>query len=151
MAVADKRALMKILKNTPEFKPFEVTVAEELIDYYLEDGVKSGYIIKIAEDDGEVAGYVVYGETPCTIGTWDLYWIAVDRTRRGKGLGKQLSAVAEAEIKQARGRIVFIETSSTPLYENTRQFYLARGYEVIATLPDFYEPGDDKIILQKKL
>jgi ribosomal protein S18 acetylase RimI-like enzyme len=151
MVAQDKRALMQILKNTPEFKPFEVSVAEELIDFYLEDSVKSGYIIKIADDDGEVAGYVVYGETPCTIGTWDLYWIAVDRSRRGKGIGKMLSAVAESEIQQKQGRLVFIETSSTPLYENTRHFYIARGYEQVARIPDFYEPGDDKLILQKKL
>lgn len=151
MLAKDKRALMAILKNTPEFKPHEVTVAEELIDYYLSDGAKSGYNIQIAEDDGEVAGYICYGETPCTIGSWDIYWIAVDRARRGKGIGKALSEVAEKAIKQANGRIVFIETSSTPLYENTRQFYLARDYEIIARIPDFYLPGDHKLILQKKL
>ena len=129
MSAADKPALMQILQNTPEFKPFEVTVAEELIDYYLADGVKSGYNILIAEDDGEVAGYICYGETPCTVGTWDIYWIAVSREKRGKGIGKMLSGAAEAAMKKARGRLVFIETSSTPLYENTRQFYLGRGYE----------------------
>jgi ribosomal protein S18 acetylase RimI-like enzyme len=151
MTPGDKPALLRMLKNTPEFKPFEVTVAEELIDYYLTDGIKSGYIIQIVEDNGEVAGYICYGETPCTVGTWDIYWIAVDRSRRGKGLGKALSETAETAIKQTRGRLIFIETSSTPLYENTRQFYLARGYEVIARIPDFYMPGDDKLILQKKL
>jgi len=151
MSARDKPALMAILANTPEFKPYEVVVAEELIDIYLVDGVESGYNIQIAEDDGEVAGYVCYGETPCTVGTWDLYWIAVDRTRRGKGIGKLLSQKAESDIKQANGRLVFIETSSTPLYENTRQFYLARGYEVVARIADFYMPGDDKLILQKKL
>lgn len=151
MSASDKRALMQILKNTPEFKPFEVTVAEELIDYYLAEGAKSGYIIQIAEDEGEVAGYICYGETPCTVGTWDIYWIAVDRVKRGKGIGKALSQTAETAIKQAKGRLAFIETSSTPLYENTRQFYMARGYEQVARIPDFYSPGDDKLILQKKL
>ncbi|OGN98297.1 MAG: hypothetical protein A2Y89_06000 [Chloroflexi bacterium RBG_13_51_18] len=151
MSHKDKAALLRILKNTPEFKPFEVTVAEELIDGCLAGGEKSGYIIQIAEDNGEVAGYVCYGETPCTVGTWDIYWIAVDRSRRGKGLGKALSEATETAIKKARGRLIFIETSSTPLYDNTRQFYLARGYEVIARIPDFYSSGDDKLILQKKL
>jgi ribosomal protein S18 acetylase RimI-like enzyme len=151
MSAKDKRALLQILKNTPEFKPFEMVVAEELIDYYLADGVKSGYIIQIAEDDGELAGYICYGETPCTVGTWDIYWIAVAREKRGRGIGKALSEAAETAIKQARGRLAFIETSSTPLYENTRNFYLGRGYELIARIPDFYMPGDDKLILQKKL
>jgi len=151
MSAADKRALMPILKNTPEFKPFEVAVAEELIDYYLADGVKSGYNILIAEDDGQVAGYVCYGETPCTVGTWDIYWIDVSREKRGRGIGKMLSEAAETAIKKARGRLAFIETSSTPLYENTRKFYLGRGYEIVARIPDFYMPGDDKLILQKRL
>lgn len=151
MRAADKPALMKILENTPEFKPFEVVVAEELIDFYLSDGVKSGYSVSIAEDDGKVAGYVVYGETPCTVGTWDLYWIAVDRSRRGKGIGKLLTADAESAVRKKQGRLVFIETSSTPLYENTRQFYLGRGYEVVARIADFYSPGDDKVILQKRM
>jgi ribosomal protein S18 acetylase RimI-like enzyme len=150
MVAADKPALMKILKNTPEFKPFEVTVAEELVDYYLSDGVKSGYSILIADDDG-VAGYVCYGETPCTVGTWDIYWIAVSQEKRGKGIGKMLDTAAETAIRKARGRLAFIETSSTPLYENTRQFYERRGYEQVARIPDFYCPGDDKLILQKKL
>jgi ribosomal protein S18 acetylase RimI-like enzyme len=147
---------MRILKNTPEFKPFEVTVAEELIDYYLSDGIKSGYSILIAvdvigDDDGEVAGYVCFGETPCTIGTWDIYWIAVSQDKRGKGIGKMLDAAAETAIRKAHGRLAFIETSSTPLYENTRRFYQGRGYEAVARIPDFYMPGDDKLILQKKL
>lgn len=151
MLPADKPALMRILKNTPEFKPLEVTVAEELIDAYLAEGTESGYNVQIAEDNGEVDGYICYGETPCTVGAWDIYWIAVDRSRRGKGIGKALSETAEAAIKREHGRLAFIETSSTPLYENTRQFYLSRGYKRVARIPDFYMPGDDKIILQKRL
>jgi ribosomal protein S18 acetylase RimI-like enzyme len=151
MSAADKPPLIRILKNTPEFKPFEVTVAEELIDYYLSDGVKSGYNIIIAEDEGQVVGYVCYGETPCTIGTWDIYWIAVSRDKRGKGIGKMLDGAAETAIRKTGGRLAFIETSSTPLYDNTRRFYQARGYEQIARIPDFYMPGDDKLILQKRL
>ena len=96
-------------------------------------------------------GYVCYGETPMTIDTWDIYWIAVDRTKRRKNIGKALAEAAEGAIKQAHGRLIVIETSSLPSYENTRKFYLGRGYEVVAQIPDFYAPGDDKVILQKKL
>ena len=112
---------------------------------------RSPYNILAADDEGEVAGYICFGETPCTVGTWDIYWIAVSREKRGKGIGKMLSGTAEAAIKKARGRLVFIETSSTPLYENTRKFYLGRGYEIVARIPDFYMPGDDKLILQKRV
>jgi GNAT superfamily N-acetyltransferase len=151
MSAKDKPALLQILKNTPEFKPFEVVVAEEVIDSYLSDPVKSGYHTLIAEDDEGVAGYICFGETPCTVGTWDIYWVAVAWEKRGKGIGGALSEAAETAIKKARGRIAIIETSSTPLYENTRRFYLSRDYELVARIPDFYVPGDDKLILQKRL
>jgi ribosomal protein S18 acetylase RimI-like enzyme len=151
MVARDKPGLTRILRNTPEFKSFEVAVAEEVIDSYLNDPRGSGYSILIAEDDGEVAGYICYGETPLTVGTWDIYWVAVDRQKRGRGIGEALSERAETAIKKAGGRLAIIETSSTPLYENTRNFYQRRGYETVACIPDFYMPGDDKLILQKKL
>jgi len=68
---------MHILKNTPEFLPPEVIVAGELIDAFLEEEKSSGYHIYVADMDGEIAGYVCYGDTPLTEATWDLYWIAV--------------------------------------------------------------------------
>jgi ribosomal protein S18 acetylase RimI-like enzyme len=150
MVAADKPALMRILRNTPEFKPFEVVVAEEVIDSYLNDP-RAGYFTLVAEDGGKIAGYICYGETPVTIGTWDIYWVAVDPTKRGRGIGKLLSEAVETAIKKAGGRLAIIETSSTPLYENTRKFYERRGYEPVARIPDFYMPGDDKLILRKKL
>jgi ribosomal protein S18 acetylase RimI-like enzyme len=142
---------MQILRNTPEFKPHEVAVAEEVIDAFLNDPRESGYFTLVAEDNDEIAGYICYGETPCTVGTWDIYWVAVDREKRRRGIGKVLSETAEAAIKKGGGRLAIIETSSTPLYDNTRNFYLGRGYETIARIPDFYMTGDDKLILVKKL
>ncbi|MCX7911538.1 MAG: GNAT family N-acetyltransferase [Dehalococcoidales bacterium] len=151
MVADDRSALMRILRATPEFKTFEVDVAEEVIDSYLRDPVRSGYHVLVAEDEDGVCGYICYGETPCTIGTWDIYWVAVAREKRRKGIGKLLSGAAEAAIRKACGRMIVIETSSTPLYENTRRFYAGQGYEVIARVPDFYAPGDDKLILRKLL
>jgi len=58
---------------------------------------------------------------------------------------------AEAAIREAGGRLALIETSSTPSYEKTLRFHSGLGYEIIARIPDFYSPGDDKIILQKRL
>jgi ribosomal protein S18 acetylase RimI-like enzyme len=151
MTAGDKPAIMRLLRNTPEFRPAEVAVAEEVIDSYLSRPEDSGYNIVVAVDGSSVSGYICYGETPCTVGTWDIYWIAVAREKRGRGIGRTLSEAAEAAIKKAGGRQAIIETSSTPLYENTRGFYLGRGYETIARIPDFYLPGDDKLILRKIL
>jgi GNAT superfamily N-acetyltransferase len=151
ISTLDRTVLLQILKNTPEFKPSETVVAREVIDCCLRDNEKSGYFILVAEDKTEITGYVCYGPTPLTDGTWDIYWEAVSRNRRGQGIGGTLLKAAEREIKKSKGRLSLIETSSTPAYEKTRQFYQRCGYDEIARVPDFYEPGDDKIILSKLL
>ena len=140
-----------MLRHTPEFKPYEVVVAEELIDSYLEDPLGSGYHILVAEVDSTVAGYVCYGPTPLTEGTWDVYWEAVAQEKRGQGIGSALTKSAEKEIMKANGRLVIIETSSTTAYENTIRFHTGQGYDIIARISDFYELGDDKLIMQKRL
>jgi ribosomal protein S18 acetylase RimI-like enzyme len=128
-----------------------VTVAEEVIDSYLKDSVGSGYHILVAEVDSTVTGYICYGPTPLTEGTWDIYWEAVARERQDQGIGSALTKAAEREIVRAKGRLAIIETSSTPSYDKTRHFHLSHGYEIVARIPDFYAPGDDKLILQKRL
>jgi ribosomal protein S18 acetylase RimI-like enzyme len=151
MHAGDRPALTRLLRNTPEFKTYEVDVAEEVIDSYLDSPGASGYYVLVASGDGGAAGYVCYGPTPCTEGTWDVYWVAVASGERGKGTGTALMNAAEDAIRKADGRLIIVETSSTPLYENTREFYWKRGYETVARVPDFYAPGDDRLILRKRL
>jgi len=128
-----------------------VEVAEELIDSYLDDPSGSGYHILVAEVDSTVTGYICYGPTSMTEGTWDIYWEAVAREKQGRGIGSALTKSAEKEIVKAKGRLAIIETSSTPAYEKTRHFHISHGYEIVARVPDFYAPGDDKLIMQKRL
>lgn len=142
---------MRILQDTPEFKPFDVEVAAELLDAYLEDPSGSGYYVLVAEADAAVVGYICCGPTPLTTGTWDVYWMAVARPEQGQGIGQALLSSAEAKIKETQARLVLIETSSKPNYEKTRRFYQSQGYEIISHIPDFYEPGDDKLTFQKRL
>ena len=142
---------MTILHSTPEFLPREVVVAEELIDSFLTSPQESGYHILVAETDGKVMGYICYGETPLTEGTWDIYWIAVDRTRQGKGIGRALMRETENKIRELKGRLAIIETSSKPDYNKTRRFHSSQGYSEIALIPDFYTVGDGKVIMIKRL
>ena len=45
--------------------------------------------------------------------------------------------------------MLFIETSSLPMYEPTRRFYLKHGYEQHALLKDFYAAGDSMVVFRK--
>lgn len=151
MAAEDKPAVMRILRDTPQFKPLEVDVAEELIDAYLEDPTGHGYLTLVAEADSQVQGYICYGPTPLTEGTWDVYWMAVTRGEQGRGVGTHLLSAVEGDIKKRCGRLILIETSSKDNYERAQRFYAARGYDMISRIVDFYEPGDDKLTYLKRV
>ncbi|MBM4445801.1 MAG: GNAT family N-acetyltransferase [Chloroflexi bacterium] len=151
MTDEDKSSIMQMLRNMPEFRPTEVDVAEEVLDSYLHDPIRSGYHVFAAEVDSSIVGYICYGPTPLTEGTWDIYWLAVAPDQQSQGIGKALLTFAEDNIKETRGRLTLIETSSKPEYETTRHFYKSQGYELACCIADFYTPGDNKLVFQKRL
>lgn len=151
MVFVDRTIIIDILNTTQEFTAEEVSVAIELCDYYLKESYKSGYHIYIAEVDRIVDAYICFGPTPLTKGTWDIYWMAVNKDVKGKGIGSTLLRFAEHNIQDANGRLILIETSSKTNYENTRQFYIHNDYNLIARVPNYYEQFDDKIIFGKEL
>jgi ribosomal protein S18 acetylase RimI-like enzyme len=151
MAAADKAAVMTILRNTTEFKPVEVDIAEELIDAYLDEGLPSGYFTYVSEVNGNVMGYICYGPTPLTEGTYDVYWMAVSPHSQRQGIGRSLLVAAERDITARHGRLILIETSGKPNYVKAQNFYASRGYDMVSRIADFYEPGDDKLTYLKRV
>ncbi len=102
-------------------------------------------------DERRLVGYVCFGTTPLTTGTYDLYWIAVDPTLHGRGIGSALLGAVLAAMRAAGGRLLLIETSSRADYANTRTFYERAGLTLEARIRDFYSPGDDRLIYAKRL
>lgn len=151
MLPGDRMVLFNILDSISEFNPADVLVAREVIDSYLQDPCGSGYNVLIDEINKVIVGYICYGPTPLTQGTWDIYWIATSPKNRRQGIGNDLITSAESRIMESGGRLIIIETSSRLEYDKTLRFYRHHGYEVICRIPDFYAPGDDKLILHKKL
>jgi len=151
MAIEDRTAIHHIIIQTNMFTDAEVNVAMELIDIYLNHKEQKDYIIYIAEDERkEVVGYVCYGPTPATEGTFDLYWIAVSPVLQQQGVGKKLLAFTEQEIVRHNGRMIVIETSSQSKYKPTQDFYIRNHYLVEAQIKDFYRMGDDRLIFVKR-
>jgi ribosomal protein S18 acetylase RimI-like enzyme len=108
------------------------------------------YRILVAEKDRRIVGYVCFGPTPMTEGTWDLYWIASGPEVRGKGVGSALVSAMEGELRRKNARLMRVETSASEAYGPTRGFYEAMKYREEARFRDFYKPGDDLIILSKR-
>ena len=142
----DTAAILQMAASEPLFTPEEADTVEELLNDYLQKPDHHGYFFLTAELDGQVAGFACHGPTSLTKGTFDLYWICVDRRFSRKGIGKALIERTEDEVQHAGGRLIVVETSGSPEYAPTRAFYEGVGYARIATIPDYYDAGDDLVI-----
>ena len=155
----DVRRIIDICRATGVFRDDELEIALEVAT---EAGARPGaagtgpsdpsvpYHALVAEVDGDVAGWICWGATPCTVGTWDLYWMAVDPARHGAGVGTRLIEAMERRLDGV-ARLIVIDTSGRADYGPTRAFYEARGYEKAATVRDFYANGDDQVIYSKRV
>jgi D-alanine-D-alanine ligase len=147
----DRQIVRDIVAATGLFRQGEIDVAVELVETRLRDGPASGYEFVFAEQKGDVAGYICFGRNTITISSFDVYWIAVEPSKHGQGLGRLLLEEAEKQIAAAGGTRIYIETSHRSDYQATRGFYERCGYTLQAVLDDFYAPGDSKAIYGKVL
>ncbi len=149
---ADIESIREVIVSTGFFYDHEIDVAVELVEERLDKGLdESGYYFLFADTDGKTVAYACYGTIACTVGSYDLYWIATHNDYRGKGIGKDLLRQVENDIKRMGGRAIYIETSARPKYEPTQKFYDSCGYLREALLKDFYAENDHKIIFSKKV
>jgi D-alanine-D-alanine ligase len=151
LSAADRGRIEEITRAVGLFRPDEIPVALEVFD----EAVRAGpgaepYSTLGADVDGRLAGWICWGPTPCTLGTYDLYWMAVDPTLQGAGIGTALVLEMERRLT-GLARLIIVETAGRPDYGATRRFYESRGYRATATIPDFYAPGDDQVVFVKRV
>lgn len=147
----DAAELLSLTAATGFFKPHEIETLEEVLADYHAECRDLGHVCEVLDSGAGLVGFVYFAPAPMTLGTWELWWIVVKADTQGRGLGGEMLRAVEAEIPRRGGRVLFIETSSQPLYEPTRRFYLKHGYDLHAVLKDYYAAGDDKIVFRKSL
>jgi ribosomal protein S18 acetylase RimI-like enzyme len=147
----DREAVRALITRTGFFRAEEIDVAIELIDERQARGAASRYEFLFAEAEGALIGYACYGPIACTVGSYDLYWIAVDPGFQRHGIGRRLLSGVESLVAKAGGRRIYIDTSGQEKYAPTRAFYERSGYQLAARLADFYAPGDDRVIYVKAI
>jgi len=149
--IGDMPVVIAIIKETGFFRSVEVEVAAEVFRDAAGNQDPGSYLSYVAEIDGRVAGWICFGPTPCTMGTFDVYWIAVNPGDQRHRIGARLLGFAENEIIRRKGRLVVIETSGNEKYRPTQRFYEKNGYHLDAVVDDFYSVGDSKMIFTKHL
>jgi ribosomal protein S18 acetylase RimI-like enzyme len=146
----DSPTLIAIARDTGVFKPIEIQALEEVLDDYHATYRDQGHLSVTGEREGQIVGFAYYAPAAMTDRTWYLYWIAVTKQIQARGLGAKLLAHVENDIRLRHGRMLLLETSSTPHYDLTRKFYLKHHYQEQARIADFYAAGDSMVVYGKR-
>ena len=149
LGVGDREGIERILRGDSTFRDDEITVALELVDGALAGDPDYTVIVALADD--RISGYVLYGPTPMTRETYDLYWIVIDPVARGRGLARALVGAMETAIRNRGGRNIRVETSPSDAHLAARRMYERLGFRMLAELPDFYAPGEALLVHYKQL
>jgi len=151
LSAADRGRIEEITRAVGLFRPDEIPVALEVFDEAVRAGPRGEpYSALGADIDGRLAGWICWGPTPCTLGTYDLYWMAVDPALQRAGVGTALVLEMERRLV-GLARLIIVETAGRADYAGTRRFYEGRGYRPTATIRDFYAPGDDQVVFVKSV
>ncbi len=145
----DIKTLPEITKHTGYFYDEEVAIVEELVTETYKS-TKSDYLWVIAMLNDKPVGFATYGRVAGSFHTWDLYWIVIEKSVKGCGIGKKITGFIESDVCKNNGKLLIAETSGRDLYSDTRAFYDACGYKLEAVIADFYGPNDDKNFYVKR-
>lgn len=147
----DVEPIVGILRAVGNFRDDEVDVGRELMEETLHGADHGHYQHIVATIDEDIVGWACHGLVPMTDATHDLYWIATDPARQGRGIGRRMLERVEDQARSAGGRWLLAETSASDHYDRTRAFYEGNGYAVLSRIPDFYRVGDGRFIFGKRL
>ena len=148
----DREKILDLLRQTAVFNEREISIAIEIADLVLMKRDKGEYqAFCYYDSDDRFMGYICFGPIPMTDFSYDLYWIAVDKTVRGKGVASDLLRFMEEKVTRQGGKKIYVDTSTTPQFGAARGFYDKHGYRSVGVLDDFYREGDHKIIFMKDL
>lgn len=148
----DMKGIETVLKSTGFFYDFEIEIALGLAEasVNLTSDICGYHWMKIYGDAGLIA-FANYTRNLFSVHSWDLYWLAVHENHRHKKIGSTLLKAVEEDIRKNGGKILWLDTSGRPLYKSTEAFYQKNGYDLKASLKDFYAFGDPKQVYSKNL
>ncbi|MDD4848164.1 MAG: GNAT family N-acetyltransferase [Bacteroidales bacterium] len=145
----DFTKIEKILRSTGFFEqaPDEIYVAVELAELALKDGnTVENYEFIFAEEDDQVVGFGCFARIPCTLSSFEIYWLGVDKQTQGKGVGKKIIHEIMNETEKFGGKKIVLQTAGREQYLPTQKFYTAVGFDLEARIKDYYADGDDCLI-----
>ncbi len=117
---------------------------------FTENGLDNYFVIDI---DDTVAGVTGFTEVAGTDKTFWLGWTYLEESQRGQRLGKRMVSDLLEKLRAINGRKVFVKISDYEdpeggkIYEPALRMYQALGFTLEVTNNDFYDVGENQLIL----
>lgn len=104
----------------------------------------------VAEDeDGDLVGFVCGFLSQTKDDEAYIHFVGVTPDKRGEGVGRRLYERFLTEAR-ANGRTV-VRCVTSPVNRASVEFHQALGFEVDRVVPDYDGPGEDRVLLVKRL
>jgi ribosomal protein S18 acetylase RimI-like enzyme len=100
-------------------------------------------------EDGDLAGFLVGFLSQTNPDEAYIHFVGVSPERRGQGIGSALYERFFEEVR-SQGRSV-VRCVTSPTNEDSLAFHEALGFEVERRVPDYDGPGEDRVLLVKRL
>jgi ribosomal protein S18 acetylase RimI-like enzyme len=104
-----------------------------------------------AEEDGEVIAAILFRENEHRSGGYLLDYFGVHRKHRHRGFGWQLLKQLFEFVAEQGGRYVETFTCDLPEYASARKLFERNGFQFMCLLPDYYYPGEGKLLYLKMI
>ncbi|WP_075187787.1 GNAT family N-acetyltransferase [Teredinibacter haidensis] len=121
---------------------------------YEDSGFDDQFVLEV---DEKVVGVTGFRRVPATENTAWLSWTYVNAEQCGKGYGKAIMTDLLDKLRSENTRKVFVKVSNYEdpedgkIYERALKLYQSLGFELEVTNIDFYDKGEDQLILGKTI
>ena len=149
--ITKKNEMLRAAEGTGVFRKKEIEILEELIDEIF-SRKETTYRIFSRLNGPDLEGFAIFGRTPLTDFSWDIYWMVVSSADQGKGVGRyMLQEIEKAIVEQTPRAVIRVETSTRKEYSPARTFYLRQGFLEAGRIEDFYSSGDGLVTYVKNI
>ncbi|WP_020620935.1 GNAT family N-acetyltransferase [Paenibacillus daejeonensis] len=103
------------------------------------------------EDNGTVISAIIFVENEHRSGGYRLDYFGVHRSHRHQKLGWKMIDTMIRYCTGSGGRYIETFTCDLAPYQSARQLFERNGFTFICHLPDYYYPGEGKLVYMKML
>ena len=150
----DKEQLLAIAEESGLFTPEELELLlGDTLDAFLDGSLPEQHHVIVCRDAVSriPLGWSYFASDAYADNVWNVWWIGVRSDCYGTGISQVLLTEVETCIRTSGGRVIVIETSDGDMTSRARRFYTKSNYGERGCIPDFYGPGDAKLVFSKTL